>query len=253
MISTYNSPGRTRVAFVTGSVGGIGQACCAALAAAGVHVVAADLDEAGAHQIAEALRDRGGSVSSVGLDVRDGEAVEAVIETVIEEHGGIDALVNLAGTLRNQVIVKIDDEDFDLVMATHLKGTLHTMRAAIPSMRANGYGRIVNMSSIAARGSIAGSAYGAAKGAIEALTRSAAMEVAQHGITANCVAPGLINAGMFLTVDRDYQESAMARIPMGRLGEPEDVATCVKFLTSPDAGYMTGQTLTVCGGLSLGF
>jgi 3-oxoacyl-[acyl-carrier protein] reductase len=245
--------GRVHVALVTGSVGGLGQACCAALAATGTHVVATDLDQAGADKVAAALRAAGGSASGVGLDVRDGKAVETLIGRVVEERGGIDALVNLAGTLRNGVLVKLDDQDFELVMATHLKGTLHTMRAAIPAMRANGYGRIVNMSSIAARGSIAGAAYGAAKGAIEALTRSAAMEVAGYGITANCVAPGLINAGMFLTVDKEYQESVTARIPMGRLGEPEDVATCVKFLTSADAAYVTGQTLTVCGGLSLGF
>ena len=250
---TSHDPGRTRVAFVTGSVGGLGQACCAVLATSGMHVVAADLDEAGAAQVAEGLRRTGASASSVGLDVRDPAAVEAAIRSVTEDHGRIDALVNLAGTLRNQMLVKIDDEDFDLVIRTHLKGTLHTMRAAVPAMRANGYGRIVNMSSIAARGSIAGSAYGAAKGAIEALTRSAAMEVAKHGITANCVAPGLINAGMFLTVDKEYQESISARIPMGRLGRAEDVASCVKFLTSAESGYVTGQTLTVCGGLSLGF
>ena len=250
---TSHDQGRTRVAFVTGSVGGLGQACCAMLATSGMHVVAADLDAAGAGQVAGELCGAGASASSVGLDVRDPAAVEAAIRSVTEDHGAIDALVNLAGTLRNQMLVKIEDEDFDLVIETHLKGTLHTMRAAVPAMRANGYGRIVNMSSIAARGSIAGSAYGAAKGAIEALTRSAAMEVARHGITANCVAPGLINAGMFLTVDREYQESISARIPMGRLGKAEDVASCVRFLTSPESGYVTGQTLTVCGGLSLGF
>ena len=214
---TSRGPGRTNVAFVTGAVGGLGQACCAALAATGAHVVAADLDEAGAQSVAAALEENGASASGVGLDVRDREAVDAAVG-VIEERGGIDALVNLAGTLRNQVLVKIDDQDFDLVMATHLKGTLHTMRAAVPAMRASGYGRIVNMSSVAVRGSIAGSAYGAAKGAIEALTRSTAMEVARYGITANCVAPGLINAGMFLTVDKEYQESVTARIPIGATG-----------------------------------
>lgn len=248
-----DQPGRTHIAFVTGSVGGLGQACCAALAAAGLHVVAADLDDAGARQVAADLSQYGTTASGIGVDVRDAVAVQAAIESVLEEHGRIDVLVNLAGTLRNQVLARIEDDDFDLVIDTHLKGTLHTMRATVPAMRANGYGRIVNMSSIAARGSIAGSAYGAAKGAIEALTRSAAMEVARHGITANCVAPGLINAGMFLTTDPEYQGAISSRIPMGRLGKAEDVATCVKFLASAESGYVTGQTLTVCGGLSLGF
>jgi 3-oxoacyl-[acyl-carrier protein] reductase len=246
---------RTPVAFVTGGVGGLGRACCAALAATGAHVVVADLDEAAAGELARTLgeHDPAGGASSVGLDVRERKAVDAAIQQVVEAHGGVDVLVNLAGALRNQLLVKIEDHDFELVMATHLHGVLNTMRAAIPAMRANGYGRIVNTSSVAVRGSIAGSAYGAAKGAIEALTRSAAMEVAPHGITVNCVAPGLINAGMFLTVDEDYQRSVASRIPVGRLGEPDEVAACVSFLASEPARYVTGQTLVVCGGLSLGF
>ena len=244
---------RDEVAFVTGAVGGLGRACCFALVATGAHVVASDVDERAATELASELERTGGSASGMGLDVRDRSAVDTLIASVVEELGRIDVLVNLAGTLRNQTLLKIDDHDFDLVMSTHLKGTLHTMRAALPPMRANGYGRIVNMSSIAARGSIAGSAYGAAKGAIEGLTRSAAMEVARYGITANCVAPGLISAGMFMTVDKAYQDAATSRIPMGRLGEAEEVASCVAFLASPAAGYVTGQTLVVCGGLSLGF
>jgi NAD(P)-dependent dehydrogenase (short-subunit alcohol dehydrogenase family) len=250
---TSDRSGRAEVALVTGSVGGLGHACCSALAARGTHVVAADLDEAGAQRLAEELRSGGAGASAVGLDVRDREAVEAVVASAAEEHGGLDVVVNLAGMLRNQVLVKIEDEDFDLVMAVHLKGTLNTMRAAVPVMRAGGYGRIVNTSSVAARGSIAGSSYGAAKGAIEGLTRSAAIEVARYGITVNCIAPGLINAGMFLTVDKDYQESVRARIPIGRLGDPEEVASCVTFLASREASYVTGQTLVICGGLSLGF
>jgi 3-oxoacyl-[acyl-carrier protein] reductase len=240
-------------ALVTGAVGGLGQACCAALAATGAHVVVADLDESAAAELAARLVANGGSASGVALDVRDPAAVERVVAAAVERSGSLDVVVNLAGTLRNQLLAKIDDDDFELVQATHVKGTLHTMRAAVPSMRANGYGRIVNMSSLAARGSIAGSAYGAAKGAIEGLTRSAAMELARHGITANCVSPGLMRAGMFLTVDPEYQETMAKRIPMGRLGDPEEVAACVTFLASPQSAYVTGQTLMVCGGLSLGF
>lgn len=216
-------------------------------------MVAADLDAAAAERVAAELRDAGASASALALDVRDAEAVDVAVAGVVEEHGSLDVLVNLAGALRNQVLTRIGDEDFELVLATHLKGTLHTMRAATPAMRANGYGRIVNMSSIAARGSIAGSAYGAAKGGIEGLTRAAAMEVAKHGITVNCLAPGLVNAGMFLSVDKAYQAEVTARIPAGRLGEADEIAACVTFLASPGASYVTGQTLVVCGGLSLGF
>jgi 3-oxoacyl-[acyl-carrier protein] reductase len=244
---------RRKVALVTGSVGGLGRACCEALAETGAHVVVTDIDDAGAQAAAEHLRGHGASASAIAFDVRDSGAVDAAVAEAAERHGGLDILVNLAGALRNQVVTKILDEDFEFVLATHLKGTLHSMRAAIPLMRANGYGRIVNTSSVAARGSIAGGSYGAAKGGIEGLTRSAAMEVARHGITVNCIAPGLVNAGMFLTTDPEYQDQVKAGIPMKRLGEPEEIASCVSFLTSTHASYVTGQTLTICGGLSLGF
>lgn len=244
---------RTGAALVTGAGGGLGRACCEALASAGLHVLVADLDGDSAADAAAQLIEHGASASGVELDVRDSVAVEATVAEAMAEFGALDVVVNLAGALRNQVVTKIDDQDFELVLATHLKGALHTMRAAIPGMRTNGYGRIVNMSSVAARGSIAGGSYGAAKGGIEGLTRSAAMEVARHGITINCVAPGLIAAGMFLTVDQDYQAELTRRIPAGRLGAPEDVAACIAFLASDQAAYVTGQVLTVCGGLSLGF
>jgi 3-oxoacyl-[acyl-carrier protein] reductase len=241
------------VALVTGAAGGLGGACCAALADAGNHVVVCDLDGDAAAETAASVRDAGGSAEPVQVDVTDRSAVEEAVGSIVGSRGRLDVVVNLAGVIRNQVLVKIEDADFDLVMATHLHGTLHTMRAAIPHMRERQYGRIVNASSLAARGSIAGAAYGAAKGAIEGITRSAAMEVARHGITVNCVAPGLIDAGMFRTVPQEYQDESAAKIPMQRVGRPEEVAACVTFLSSAAASYVTGQTLLVCGGLSLGF
>ncbi|MCR6030087.1 SDR family oxidoreductase [Nocardioides sp. zg-579] len=237
------SPGTAgpRVALVTGAGGGLGRAIAEGLGDAGAHVVGADLDVAGVS-----------AASAIALDVTDPAAVDAAVAAIVEDHGRLDIVVNLAGVLRNQVIPKIVDEDFDLVLATHLKGTLHTVRAALPHMREARWGRIVNMSSIAARGSIAGGAYAAAKGAIEGFTRTAAIENAKYGITANCVAPGLIGAGMFTTVDADYQEKMTAKVPMGRLGDASDVASCVTFLSGDGASYVTGQTLTICGGLTLG-
>jgi 3-oxoacyl-[acyl-carrier protein] reductase len=242
-----------RVALVTGATGGLGVACVAALAARGDHVVVADLDGDAAERVAAQAREQGGSAESLVLDVRSRAGVDAAIARLVEQRGGVAVLVNLAGIIRNQVVAKIDDADFAAVMAVHVQGTLNTMRAALPAMRQAGYGRVVNTSSVALRGSIAGASYGAAKGAIEGLSRSAAMEMAKHGVTVNCVAPGLINAGVFLTVPEDYQRESAAGIPMARPGEPHEVAACVAFLAGPEASYVTGQTLTICGGLSLGF
>jgi 3-oxoacyl-[acyl-carrier protein] reductase len=242
-----------RTALVTGAAGGLGHSCCGALSRRGAHVVVADLDAAGAAGLAERLVAAGGSAVAAALDVTDRQAVEALIARIEGERGGIDILVNLAGVIRNAPLHRIEDEDFHLTLSTHVDGVLNTMRAAAPGMRARQYGRIVNMSSIAFRGSIAGGSYGAAKGAIEGLTHSAALELARHGVTVNCVAPGLISAGMFMTTPREYREEVAARVPMQRLGEPEEVAACIAFLASGEASYVTGQTLLVCGGLSVGF
>ncbi|MBF6619048.1 MAG: SDR family oxidoreductase [Patulibacter sp.] len=248
-----SSASESRVALVTGATGGLGRACSAALAARGDHVVVVDLDGEAADRVAAELQGAGGSAQGIGADVTSRTDVERVIAQVVERHGRIDVLVNLAGIIRNQTLPKVTDEDFDALMGVHVKGTLNTMRAAVPLMREAGYGRIVNTSSIALNGAIAGVSYGAAKGAIVGMTRSAAMESAKHGITINCVAPGLVNAGVFLTVPEDYQQEQIAKIPAKRTGEPSEIAACVAFLTSPDASYVTGQTLTICGGLSLGF
>jgi 3-oxoacyl-[acyl-carrier protein] reductase len=242
-----------RTALITGAGGGLGDACCAALAARGAHVIVADLDPDSARRVADGLRADGASASAASLDVTDREAVSALVGETIAEHGSLDIVVNLAGVMRNQTVTHIVDEDFQLVMDTHVGGVLNTLRAVTPAMREHRYGRIISMSSIALRGTVAGSSYGAAKGAIIGLTQSAAFELAHHGITVNCVSPGLLSAGMFMTTPPEYQEEVRARIPMRRLGEPHEIAACVAFLASADASYITGQTLMACGGLSLGF
>lgn len=241
------------VCVVTGGSGGIGVAVCRALAMEGAHVVVVDIAEKRAASAAATLRESEGlSVSHAACDVSRAHAVNELRGQVLGEFKRIDALVNLAGVVRNAVLTRITDEDFNLTMASHVNGTLNTMRAFAPDMKAQGYGRIVNMSSIAARGSVAGISYGAAKGAIEAMTKSAALELATRGITVNCIAPGIIDTGMFLTIPKHYQEHLLSRTPMGRQGRPDEVAACVKFLASRDASFVTGQVLYVCGGITVG-
>lgn len=237
---------------VTGAGGGLGPACCSALAGLGMRLAIVDID-AGAAQVAAAGLPPGTASMVATVDVTSRADFEGAVRETIREMGGLHVLVNLAGVIRNSMLEKVDDEDFELVMATHVRGVLNGMRAASRHLKDQRYGRIVNMSSIAVRGSLAGSSYGAAKGAIEALTRSAAFEMARYGVTANCVAPGLIGAGMFTRVPPDYQEAAIARTPMRRAGTAEEVASCIAFLASQASSYVTGQTLFVCGGLSIGY
>jgi 3-oxoacyl-[acyl-carrier protein] reductase len=238
---------------VTGGAGAIGSAICAALARAGHHVIVVDIDGDRAGAVAANLVQEGHSASSASCDVASTPDIDLLRDKVLAEFGHLAILVNLAGAVRNAAITKVTDEDFEATFIPHVRGTLAMMRAFIPDMKRRRYGRIVNTSSIAARGSVGGSSYGASKAAIEGLTRAAALEVAHHNITVNCIAPGLIGAGMFLTTPEDFRNKWAERIPMKRIGTPEDVAPCVAFLASEPARYITGQTLTVCGGLSIGF
>jgi len=242
-----------RVAVLTGAAGGLGVAASRALGKTGVKVVMTDLAPDKAEAAAANLRSEGIDALGVGLDVVDCKAVDALMTEIAKTHGRLDILANLAGIVRNDYLTKVKDEDFDLTLASHVKGTMHCMRAAVPIMRAQKYGRVINMSSVAALGAVAGTAYGAAKGAIESMSRVAAIENAKDGITVNCVAPGMIAAGMFLTTPERFQAFNIDRTPMKRAGTAEEVAHCIAFFASPAASFVTGQTLFVCGGLSVGF
>ncbi|GAA1851566.1 SDR family oxidoreductase [Pseudonocardia ailaonensis] len=241
------------VVLVTGAAGGLGEAISAAFVARGARVVVSDLDGEAAERVAVSLREQGGRAESVQLDASSRTDVESTVDKVVAGEGRLDVVVSLAGVVRNDFTTAISDEDFRLVMATHVDGTLNAMRAALPHMKERGYGRLVNMSSVAVRGSLGGGSYAAAKGAIEGLTRSAAMESARYGVTVNCVAPGLVDAGMFRAIPEEFQEKFAGRVPMRRVARPDEIAAVVAFFASREASYVTGQSLYVCGGSSLGF
>jgi 2-hydroxycyclohexanecarboxyl-CoA dehydrogenase len=236
---------------VTGGARGIGRAIALALAADGRAVAVADLLEEEAAETAEAI---GGK--AVPLDVTDSASVKAAVERVEEDLGPIDVLVNNAGWDEARPFLETDEPFWDRVIEVNFKGGLRLTRAVLPGMVDRGWGRVVNIGSDAGRvGSSLESVYSGAKGGMIAFTKTIAREVARSGVTANVVCPGPTRTAFLERIageggDR-LVESLTRAVPMRRLGEPEDVAAAVAFLASEDAGYITGQTLSVSGGLTM--
>ncbi len=244
-----------KVAVVTGGGGVIGKGICLAMAQAGMQVVVVDIDEAHAEKCVAALRSLGSEPLVAIGDLSDKAQVARIKQEVESQFGQADVLVHAHGDNKNELLVKIEEATWKKMLAVHLDGTLHSMLAFFPMMRERRFGRIINMSSIAARGSIAGAAYAAAKSGIEGLTQVAAMEWARYNITANCLAPGLIGGvgSMFnRTTPEEFKKDMIERTPMKRTGTAEEVAALARFLASDEAGFITGQIIHVDGGLSLG-
>jgi 3-oxoacyl-[acyl-carrier protein] reductase len=238
-----------RVALITGASRGIGRAIAMRLASGGATVVAAArADNAAA--TAAAIVDAGGRADAIALDVTDADAVAAAVAGVIERHGRIDILVNNAGITRDQLMLRMKRDDWDAVIATNLTAAFTTVQAVLRPMVKQRSGRIISVSSVVGQAGNAGQAnYAASKAGLIGLTKSLALEVASRNITVNAVTPGLIDTDMTRAISKVAHDEWAARIPMQRLGAPEDVAGAVAFLASDEASYITGHVLAVNGGM----
>ncbi|MGI6119586.1 MAG: 3-oxoacyl-[acyl-carrier-protein] reductase [Desulfosporosinus sp.] len=238
------------VAIVTGSGRGIGRAIALELAAAGVKVVVNDLGST--EETVELIHEAGGECIAVQADVTQTVDVDRLIKTTLDHFGKINILINNAGITRDALLLRMKEVDWDAVLATNLKGVFLCTKAASKAMVKQRSGVIINISSVVGLSGNAGQAnYAAAKAGIIGFSKSIAKELASRGIRINAIAPGYISTDMTETLAEGLQTEVLRAIPLGRLGKPEDIAKVVRFLVSPDASYITGQTLSVDGGLAI--
>ena len=237
----------SKIALVTGATRGIGKAIAQALVANGMTVVGTATSEAGAASISEYLGDNG---KGVVLDVSNDESVEAVIKQINEEFGAPTILVNNAGITRDNLMMRMKMDEWDTVINTNLTSVFRVTKACLRGMTKAKFGRIVTISSVVGSMGNAGQAnYSAAKAGLEGFSRSLAAEIGSRGITVNCVAPGFIATDMTKDLPEEHKANLVSKVPAARLGEPEEIAAAVAFLTSDAAGYITGETLHVNGGM----
>lgn len=241
-----------KVAIVTGGSRGIGRAIATHLGSAGARVAVVATSESSAQAGAAAVTEAGGEASAWAADVRDPARANEVVAGVVEQWGGVHVLVNNAGVTRDTLLMRMSDEDIDTVIDVNLKGALYWSRAVTKPMMKSRSGSIVNISSIVGlMGSAGQSNYAAAKAGLFGVTRSLAAEMGGRGIRVNAIAPGYIETDMTADLPEQVREASLSRIPLGRLGGPEDIARATAFLASDDAAYVTGATLVVDGGMSL--
>lgn len=238
-----------RVALVTGASRGIGRAIAMSLAAGGAHVIAAARGDNAAATV-EAIRAAGGAAEVAALDITDAAGVDTVVKGALEAHGRLDILVNNAGITRDQLMLRMKRDDWDAVIAANLTGAYTCVQAVLKSMVRARAGRIINITSVVGEAGNAGQVnYAASKAGLIGFTKALALEVASRGITVNAVAPGLIDTDMTRAISDGAHEEWAKKIPLQRLGTPDDIAGAVRFLASDEAAYITGHVLAVNGGM----
>jgi 3-oxoacyl-[acyl-carrier protein] reductase len=238
-----------QIALVTGASRGIGAAIALELAKSGLRVFGTATTDVGAEKIKEALADFPGC-GSLTLDVTNATASEAAVDALVKAQGGLHVLVNNAGITRDNLAMRMKDDEWDAVIEANLKGVFRMSRAVMRTMMKQRYGRIINITSVVGASGNPGQAnYAAAKAGVAGMTRALARELGSRNITVNCVAPGFIETDMTSGLGEDQQKALLGQIPLGHLGKPADIAHAVVYLASPEAAYVTGQELHVNGGM----
>jgi len=238
-----------QVALVTGASRGIGAAIALELAKRGLRVIGTATTEDGAAKVAEALTAYPGCSGKV-LNVNDAVGVDALIDSVVKEHGGLQILVNNAGITRDNLAMRMKDDEWDAVLDTNLKAVFRMSRAVMRTMMKQRYGRIISITSVVGASGNPGQAnYAAAKAGVAGMTRALSRELGSRNIPVNCVAPGFIETDMTAKLTDEQQKALLSQIPLGHLGKPSDIAHAVAYLASPQAAYVTGQELHVNGGM----
>jgi NAD(P)-dependent dehydrogenase (short-subunit alcohol dehydrogenase family) len=238
-----------QTAVITGAGGDLGRAMALRLAGEGAGILVNDLNLAAAQETVDLIEQAGGRAQAHQADVTAADQVSEMIGVVEKDWGGLDILVNNAGDIRDALLVKMTDQDWDFVINLNLKGAFVCARAAAPPMIARQAGRIVNITSMAYKGNIGQSNYVSAKAGVVGLTHALGLELARYGITVNCVAPGLINTPKAATLDQKVRDRLVAMTPMRRMGEMVDIANAVLFLASDEAAYISRQVIHVAGGM----
>jgi 3-oxoacyl-[acyl-carrier protein] reductase len=238
-----------QVALVTGASRGIGAAIALDLAQRGLKVIGTATTDEGAARITQALSSFADCAGRT-LNVNDAAGTESLIDSIVKQHGGLQVLVNNAGITRDNLAMRMKDDDWDAVLDTNLKAVFRTSRAVMRTMMKQRYGRIINITSVVGASGNPGQAnYAAAKAGVAGLTRALARELGSRNITVNCVAPGFIATDMTASLQEEQQKALLVQIPLGHLGQPSDIAHAVAYLASPGAAYVTGQELHVNGGM----